>query len=208
MVEVLKGVHAIDFSEGGGMGMELWLLNCPEGTVLVDTGMRDYAIEKIETELKSIGKGWRDVEKILITHRHGDHVANLKRVQELTGAEVMSHKDEADAVAEKGVEVTSLEHGQILPYCGGIEVIHVPGHSDGNAGYYLPAVKAILAGDIIFADDEGKMEAPPERYCKDVDQARREINRFLDYDFDALLLTHGKDTMNGAKEKVRALCGK
>ena len=146
MVEILERVHAIDFSEEGGAGMELWILNCPEGTVLVDTGMRELAIEGIEAELSSIDKNWRDIEKILITHRHGDHIQNLKRVHDLTGAEVLSHEDEAEALKEKGVEVTRLKHGQVLPYCGGIEVIHVPGHSEGNACYYLASKKAIIAG--------------------------------------------------------------
>jgi len=61
-------------------------------------------------------------------------------------------------------------------------------------------------GDTIFGDDEGNLEKPPERYCLDADQAAREIKRLLDYDFDVLLITHGKDTMTDAKEKVKVLC--
>jgi glyoxylase-like metal-dependent hydrolase (beta-lactamase superfamily II) len=206
MVEIIEGVHAIDFSEEGGEAMELWILDCPEGTLLVDTGMRELAIERIDAELSSIGKTWSDIEKILITHRHGDHISNLKRAHELTGAEVLSHEDEAEALEEKGVEVTRLKHGQVLPYCGGIEVIHVPGHSEGNACYYLSSKKAIIAGDTVFGDEDGNLNPPPERYCLDVEQAEREIRRLLDYDFDALIITHGKDVMEDAKSKVAALC--
>jgi len=43
-------------------------------------------LKKIEAELSSMGKAWRDVEIVLITHRHGDHIGNLKRVKELTNA--------------------------------------------------------------------------------------------------------------------------
>jgi len=134
-------------------------------------------------------------------------VRNLAKAVELSGAEVLSHEYEAPLIKEStGVDVKGLKHGEVLDYLGGIEVIHIPGHSEGNASYYLPAVKAIIAGDAIFADDDGKMETPPERYCLDADQAAREIKRLLDYDFDAILLTHGKNTMTGAKEKVKALC--
>jgi glyoxylase-like metal-dependent hydrolase (beta-lactamase superfamily II) len=207
MVEVLKGVHSINLSEDGGLSLEAWILNCSEGLILIDTGMRESAIEKLQTELDSIGKSWSDIEKILITHKHGDHIRNLAKAVELSGAEVLSHEDEAPLIKEAtGVEVKGMKHGKVLDYCGGIEVIHVPGHSEGNACYYLPAVKAIIAGDTIFADDDGKMETPPERYCLDADQAAREIKRLFDYDFDAILLTHGKNTMTGAKEKVKALC--
>ena len=64
----------------------------------------------------------------------------------------------------------------------------------------------MIAGDTVFGDEEGNLEAPPERYCLDVEQAAREIKRLMDYDFDALLITHGKNTLRGAKEKVKGLC--
>ncbi|MDH5201097.1 MAG: MBL fold metallo-hydrolase [Candidatus Bathyarchaeota archaeon] len=207
MVEVLKGVHTIDLSETGRLSLECYLLDCPEGVVLVDTGMQESAVKKIGAELDSMGRSWRDIEAILITHKHGDHIRNLPRVKELTGAEVMAHKGDAKDIEESTkVEVKGLEHGDRLPYCGGIEVIHVPGHSAGNCCYYLPGKKLVIAGDTVFGDEEGNLEAPPERYCLDVKQASREIRRLMEYDFDALLITHGKNTMQGAKEKVEKLC--
>ena len=207
MVEVLKGVHAINLSEPGRLSLECYLLDCPEGVVLIDTGMQESAIEKIGAELESIGKSWRDVEAVLITHKHGDHIRNLPRVKELTGAEVMSHKGDAGDIQQSTkVELEGLEHGDRLPYCGGIEVIHVPGHSEGNCCYYLPAKRVMIAGDTVFGDEEGNLEAPPERYCLDGEQASREIRRLMDYDFEALLITHGKNTLENAKEKVKELC--
>lgn len=207
MVEVMKGVHTIDLSEAGRLALECYVLNCPEGLVLVDTGMQPSAVDKIGAELESVGKTWGDVDLVLITHKHGDHIRNLPKVKELTGAEVMSHEgDSGDIQSQTGVEVKGLKHGAVLPYCGGIEVIHVPGHSEGNCCYYLPQKKTVIAGDTIFGDAEGNLEAPPERYCLDSEQASREIRRLLDYDFDALLITHGKNTMENAKEKVEALC--
>jgi glyoxylase-like metal-dependent hydrolase (beta-lactamase superfamily II) len=207
MVEVMKGVHAIDLSEPGRLSLECYILNCDEGVVLIDTGMTESAIDLIGAELDSIDKGWGDIEKVLITHKHGDHINNLAKVKELTGVEVLSHSGDAGDIKEStGVEVKGLEHGDTLPYCGGIEVVHVPGHSEGNCCYYLPKKKAMIAGDTIFGDDEGNLEAPPERYCLDVEQAAREIKRLMEYDFDALLITHGKNTLKGAKEKVKRLC--
>jgi len=207
MVEVLMGVHAINLSEPGRLSLECYLLDCPEGVVLIDTGMQESAIDKIGAELESIGKSWRDIEAVLITHKHGDHIRNLPRVKELTGAEVMSHKGDAgDILQSTNVEVEGLEHGDRLPYCGGIEVIHVPGHSEGNCCYYLPAKRVMIAGDTVFGDEEGNLEAPPERYCLDVEQASREIRRLMEYDFEVLLITHGKNTTENAKEKVKELC--
>jgi len=159
MVEVLEGVHSIDFSEAQDHSRELWVLDCPEGVVLVDTGMGETTLEKIKAELALIGKTWRDVEVVLITHRHGDHTRNLKRVRELTNARVMAHKDEVSAIKNQtSVEVQGLDHGERL-----------------------------------------------ERYCLDVEQATKEIERLLSYDFNVLLYTHGKDVTEEAKKKIRDL---
>ena len=206
MVEVLEGVHSIDLSEAGDHSLECWVLNCGEGIVLIDAGMQEDALDKIGAELSSIGKGWGDVDLVLITHKHGDHIKNLPRVKELTGAPIKSQRLEAPLIeAAVGVEVEGLDHEEVVDYCGGIEVIHVPGHSEGNCCYYLRGLKAVIAGDTIFGDEEGNLTAPPERYCLDVEQATREMRRLLDYDFDYLLYTHGKDVMKDAKEKVKKL---
>ncbi len=207
MVEVINGVYAIDLTEEGRLSLECYLLDCPEGVVLVDTGMQPSALDKIEAELNLMGRRWFDVEAVLITHKHGDHIRNLPKVKELTGAEIMSHKGDAEDIeSSTGVKVKGLEHGETLPYCGGIEVVHVPGHSEGNCCYHLPKKKLMIAGDTVFGDEEGNLEAPPERYCLDVEQASRGIKRLMDYNFDALLITHGKNTLVGAKEKVKDLC--
>jgi len=206
MVEILKGIHSIDFSESKNHGMELWFLECPEGIVLIDTGMGDEVLEMLEAELGSLGKGWRDVAEVLITHRHGDHVRNLAKVKELTGASIYCQAEEAPAITEQtGVEPQGLAHGTTLPHYGGIEVIHVPGHTEGNCCYLLKEKGALIAGDTVFGDDEGNINEPPERYCLDAEQATLELERLLAYDFDALIYTHGKDILTGAKAKVEAL---
>jgi glyoxylase-like metal-dependent hydrolase (beta-lactamase superfamily II) len=208
LVKVLDGIYSIDFSEEGNHGMELWILNCSEGTVLIDTGMRDKALNLIEADLKSMGKTWSDIGTVLITHKHGDHINNLARLKKLTGARIMSQKHEAPLIEKAtGVKVEGLEHGAKLPYCGGIEVVHVPGHSEGNSCYYLPTRKIMIAGDTIFAED-GELIAPPERYCLDAEQATKGMERLLDYDFDVFMYTHGEDIMENAKEKVRELVEK
>ena len=209
MVEIMDGIHSLDFSERKNHDMELWVLECSEGTVLVDTGMGDEVLGDIEGVLTSYNKGWSDVVAILITHRHGDHIRNLAKVKELTGAKVYAHKDEVPEIQDQtGVEVEGLEDGSQLPFCGGIKLVHVPGHTRGNCSYYLPAKKAMIAGDTIFGDEEGNLIPPPERYCLDVDQATREIKRLLDYDYDALIYTHGKDVLELGKEKIRTLVEK
>jgi glyoxylase-like metal-dependent hydrolase (beta-lactamase superfamily II) len=206
LVKILDGVYSLDHSEAKNHSMESWILDCKEGVVLVDGGMTEQHVQNIENELKSIGKKWRDVKLILVTHKHGDHINNLPKLVELTGAPVKSQMLEAPLIKEAtGVEVEGLDDKEVVPFCGGIEVIHVPGHSEGNCSYYLRRHKAIIGGDTIFGDPEGNLTPPPERYCLDVEQATREMRRLLDYDFDSFIYTHGKDIMKDAKHRVREL---
>lgn len=196
----------MDHSEAKDHSMESWLLDCGEGVVLVDGGMTEQHVQNIENELNGIGRKWGNVKLILITHKHGDHIKNLPRLVELTGAPVKSQKLEAPLIKEAtGVDVDGLEDGEVVPVCGGVEVIHVPGHSEGNCSYYLRRHKAVIGGDTIFGDPEGNLTPPPERYCLDVGQATRGMRRLLDYDFDAFIYTHGKDIMKDAKRRVREL---
>ncbi len=206
MVKILDNVYSIDHSEAKNHSMESWILDCSEGTILIDGGMTPQHVDNIAAELKSMGKKWSDIKAILITHKHGDHIRNLPQLVELTGAPVQAHEYEAPLIKEAvGVEVKGLEDHTVLPWCGGIELIHVPGHSEGNSSYYLKKHRAMIAGDTIFGDEDGNLMPPPERYCLDVEQATREMRRLLDYDFDVFIYTHGKDIIDGAKEKVKAL---
>ena len=206
MVKILDNVYSIDHSEDKNHSMESWILDCSEGVILIDGGMTPQHVDNIGAELKSIGKKWSDIEAILITHKHGDHVKNLPKLVELTGAPVKAHELEAPFIKEAvGVEVEGLKDHTVLPWCGGIEIIHVPGHSEGNSSYYLRKHKAIIAGDTIFGDEDSNLMPPPERYCLDVNQATAGMRKLLDYDFDAFIYTHGKDILKDAKTKVKAL---
>ena len=208
MVEILDGLRSVNLSEADGLDLEAYLLDCGDRVVLVDTGMLPRDLERIGAELEEMERTWKDVNLVLITHKHGDHIKNLARVKELTGAEVMAGEgDVADIEAATGVKIDrGLKHGDYLDVCGGIEVIHVPGHSVGNLCFYLPRLRAVIAGDTIFGDDLGNIHPPPEKYCLDVRTAEMEIRRLLFYDFDALLLSHGKNLLKGAKSRVRMLC--
>jgi len=206
MAKILRNVYGIDHSEAKNHSMESWFLDCSEGVILIDGGMTPQHVENIENELKSINKNWSDVVDILVTHKHGDHINNLPKLVDLTNAPVKSHKLEAPLIKSAvGVEVEGLEDHTVLNYCGGIELIHVPGHSEGNCCYYLKEHKAMIAGDTIFGDENCNLSPPPERYCLDVDQAKDEIKKLMDYDFDVLIYTHGKDIMDNAKAKVKEL---
>jgi glyoxylase-like metal-dependent hydrolase (beta-lactamase superfamily II) len=204
MVEIIEGLRAVEQSPADGLVLEGYILDCGENLVLVDTGFTPQDVDIYQNELRSMGRKWSDIDIILITHAHGDHIANLPLIKKKTGAKVMAGSGDADRIKERtGVDVDGrLLHGDVVEACGGIEVINVPGHSEGNLCFYLRSKKVMIAGDAIFGDTEGNLYVPFEKYCQDAEMAAREIARLLDYDFNTLLLSHGKNLMNDAKNMV------
>ena len=203
----MKGLRAVEIAEADGLDTEVYILECEGGLILVDVGFTPRCHENIETELDVMRKTWDDVKMIIITHAHGDHIDNLPMVRELTDAEVVIGEGDEDMLYERtGVEAdVVLGHGDLIGACGGVEIVHVPGHSDGNLCLYLRGHRAVIAGDTIFGDKEGNLEASPEKYCEDVLAASKNLSILADYEFDVLLLSHGGNTMAGAKEKVLRL---
>ena len=207
LVEVCTGLHAVRIADADGLDTEVYILECEGGLILVDVGFAPECHENIRVELDSMGKSWEDIKMIIITHAHGDHINNLPLVKKLTKAEVViGAGDEVQLEKRTGVPADMiLDTGDIIGACGKIEIIHIPGHSKGNLSLYLHKYKAIIAGDTIFGDNEGTLEAPPEKYCDDVVVATKNLKILENYDFDALLLSHGKNIISGAKEKVMNL---
>jgi glyoxylase-like metal-dependent hydrolase (beta-lactamase superfamily II) len=208
MAKITERVRGVAVSRVDGLSTMVYILSCEGGLILVDVGFTPLCLENIEAELRDMGEKWGSIKLILITHAHGDHIENLPQVLELTGhPEVMLGAGDVEALKEQtGVDADmSLEHGDLIGACGGIEIISVPGHSEGNLTYYLRDEKAMIVGDTIFGDDEGNLYTPPAKYSKDAEMARKEIRRLLDHDFDKLLLAHGKNILKNAKIEVEKL---
>lgn len=75
----------------------VYAMESPRGVVLVDAGWDDDAAwEALTVGLEEIGHGVADVEGVVVTHFHPDHVGLCGRVREASGAWIAMH--EADRV--------------------------------------------------------------------------------------------------------------
>ncbi|MBM4385100.1 MAG: MBL fold metallo-hydrolase [Deltaproteobacteria bacterium] len=67
------------------------------GVTLIDTGMRmDASFEAMRRGFKEFGLALESIERILVTHAHGDHFGQAKRLRDLTGAQVFASAGEAE----------------------------------------------------------------------------------------------------------------
>lgn len=63
-----------------------------EDLTLIDTGTGSQeAIHGLTRELRSIGLDIDDIQRIIVTHLHGDHIGLVDYIREISGAEVVAH---------------------------------------------------------------------------------------------------------------------
>jgi len=89
----------------------VYLLDDGPETVLIDSG--DWMAEtreQLAASLDKQGVSFGDIDRIFLTHWHGDHVGQAHHIQEVSGAEVYIH--EADALLLEGDEAAWEEMGE------------------------------------------------------------------------------------------------
>ncbi len=114
--------------------------------VVIDSGADvSELLEKIETRGLS-------VDRILLTHTHGDHLFDVDRLAEATGAPVFS--PEAEPLPGVGVILPGslVESGALR-----IEARPTTGHSKGGTTYVIEglALPVAIVGDALFARSMG-----------------------------------------------------
>ena len=70
-----------------------------EPLTLIDTGIAtDRAFEALVEGLAECGVRVGDIRRVILTHKHIDHIGNAWRIQQASGAEILIHKAEIAAV--------------------------------------------------------------------------------------------------------------
>jgi hydroxyacylglutathione hydrolase len=129
-----------------------------------------------------------DVEAILVTHCHWDHLGGIAGLAEETGAPVYMSESEA-AVLENP---QAFFPGQpIRPYSPDVrlsdgdeieaadltfQTVSVPGHSPGHVAYATDGV--LFSGDVLFAGGVGRTDLPFADWGSLVDSIRKLVDRF------------------------------
>ncbi|MGF9966973.1 MBL fold metallo-hydrolase [Bacillus rhizoplanae] len=98
----------------------------------------------------------------------------------------------------------SLEDGQELPYCRGIQVIYTPGHTPGHISLYLKESKTLVAGDAMICVNDS-LRGPIEKTTLDMNKALASLEKYLDLDIESVICYHGGICINAPKEQIKNL---
>ena len=163
---VTSGVYIL----GGLIPSAAYVVETPEGLVLIDAGLRSDASE-LKAQIAALGLDWKRIRAVLITHAHLDHSGGAEQVRVETGARVYAGQGDAGVLragepAEAFFSAFSLPEGQLhkthidVELKGGetltfgdsrIRVLATPGHTPGSTCYLLERgdLRVFFGGDVI-----------------------------------------------------------
>jgi glyoxylase-like metal-dependent hydrolase (beta-lactamase superfamily II) len=116
-----------------------------------------------------------EVEAILLTHCHFDHIGAVAPVARATGAPVYCPRLEVPVLADIMAFVPwpgfgpyesydadeTVEGGETLELAGlTVDVIFTPGHSPGHVTYSVREEAALFSGDVLFQGSVGRVDLP------------------------------------------------
>ena len=145
--------------------------------IIIDPGCSSREEEKVLADFIRSHK--LNVEKIVNTHCHIDHVLGNFYCKQEFGAPLIIHKTELpmlravstyasnygfnqyhhvepDAFIKEGEDLTFGEHR--------LKTLFVPGHSPGHVAFYSPEQKFCIGGDVLFQGSIGRTDLPGGDY--------------------------------------------
>ena len=139
-----------------------------EKLIVVDPG------EEAQRILAKAAEMGGEVEAILLTHTHFDHVGAVAAVARATGAPVYCPEIEVPVLADINSYVLpgfgpfesydaeqTVAGGETLELAGmRLDVLFTPGHSPGHVTYSARGEDAIFSGDVLFQGSVGRVDLP------------------------------------------------
>ncbi len=138
-----------------------------EGVAIIDSATYPSDVDGyILPALREIGVTEADIRYLLLTHDHSDHAGGIERLREVfPRATVGAFFELPNAVR--------LSDGDLL--LGGLQVVHLSGHTDTAVGFLDRRTDTLLSGDCLQLDGVGKYRngvSDRERYAASIEKLR------------------------------------
>ena len=175
--------------------------------ILIDPG-HDHLFQHIHEEFANISISLNDIDLVIITHAHPDHMEGVRRFVESPAMIAMSQLEMnfirhvapqyGNALGISGFEPDILlREGSLKIGSMNFQVIHSPGHSPGSLCLHWIDKKALFTGDVVFLNGVGRTDIPGGN-GKTLKESIKKISRL---DLDYLLPGHG-EAVSG-RERVK-----
>ena len=132
------------------------------------------------------GRGWRQPSRIVLTHRHRDHLGGVSQLRaRFRGIPVakMIHRDSGLPEA-----IDDLRDGQAVHGDGATLIaVHTPGHASDHLCFYLVEEKALFTGDVVLGGSTTVIPLDDG----DLGDYMTSLRRLLDLDVRRIYPAHG-----------------
>jgi endoribonuclease LACTB2 len=180
-----------------GPGTNTYIVGTSKRPLLLDTG-QGVAIypDLLETALKELA-GSTELERIVLTHAHVDHLGGVKQVKERFGEMEVLKMPWAGHDAPAGA-ISAIGHDAVVHTEGAtLRAVFSPGHSPDHLCYYLEEERALFTGDVVLG--AGTTVIPDD--TGDLGQYMDSLKRLLALDLATIYPAHGPVIRN-PKEKI------
>jgi cyclase len=201
-VEVWKNLFTL--THGEGIDSNTTFLISKEGVVVVDTRVTPAEAKKVKEAIRK--QTQLPILYAINTHYHGDHtfgnqefkdthtiIAHENVRKALEGESGQAHLEVFKSFKIPGMDETVITLPNIIfkekmhVYAGEyhLQLIHMPGHTEGDLFIYIETLKTIIAGDLI---SNGKIPYMGDAYIEDWIKALIHIG---DLDAEIYIPGHG-----------------
>jgi len=215
----------------GGPLVSAHLLVDAAGLTLIDAGLWGVGNE-LRQVVKALGRRPGELRNIILTHGHLDHAGGAAEIQEWSGgAQVWVHAADRDHVLQhvryQGITRLcgvlekagtwlggyraplmggELIDGHVLPFWGGVRVLHLPGHTPGHCALVSEANGLVFSGDL-FASYAWSVHVPPRFLSRDLKRVKVSLRLLAEREPQAVLPSH-YDWMDPAlhARRLQRLC--
>lgn len=152
----------------------IYLVVGSDRTALIDTGTGFASDQVVERIHKALGE--RNLDIVILTHRHYDHVGGLWRIEDRFSPVVYAGSMDAIPLREgdsestlgtrfggsiRPTDVIDLNEGDIMDLGGHrLRCISTPGHTVGSICLFDEATSSLFSGDTAFIDGVGNTSHP------------------------------------------------
>lgn len=204
-----------------------------DGVTLVDTGAPG-GLRRLQRALRRHGIELSDVRRVFLTHAHVDHTGSLAALLDACDPVVIAHALDAPFVrtgtnppfaeptalrvldrlmarlssaapAAARVDRVVEDDETLDEVAPGARVVHLPGHTPGQVGLWLPDRRFLVAGDAALHVLPWRLSLPFAAFTTNMEQALASVERAASLTPLGLGLGHGPPLRSRATTKLRHL---
>ncbi len=158
--------------------------------VIVDTGANFDVVDAVRSHVD-------DLDAIILTHTHRDHVGNLEAVKDAFGVDAWGYDTAIDGVDHAIADEETVRLGD-HEYVA----LHTPGHKNDHLCFYSADADVLFAGDLVFQNGSfGRTDLAEGDRDTLIESIDRVLER-IDPDLEAMHTGHGPSVTNDPYDHV------